>query len=193
MSKPIRTYKAFNKDLTCRGFQYEIGETYKVDGEIKACEHGFHGCKNPFDVWGYYDITDSRFAQCLQSGSVKADSSDSKVASAKIAIEAEIALPDFINDCVSWLIKATKSKASSGDYAKQASSGDYAKHEITGKNGVIVSSGPRAKAKGADGTWISLAEFVDGKCRGFATGCIGTKGLEPGVFYHAKGGKLVAA
>ena len=83
--------------------------------------------------------------------------------------------------------------ASSGDSAKLASSGDRARLASSGFNGVVSSSGPNSQAKGAVGTWISIAEFKDGRCVGFATGCIGEDGLEPDVFYKAKNGKLVKA
>ena len=84
--------------------------------------------------------------------------------------------------------------ASSGDSATNASSGDYAKNEASGKNSVIAAAGRNSLAKGADGLWIALAEYgADGTCIGFATGCIGEKGLLADVWYKAEGGKLTRA
>ncbi len=83
--------------------------------------------------------------------------------------------------------------AASGYSAKLAASGDSATLAASGKNSVIAASSPGCTASGADGTWISLAEFVDGKCVGFATGCIGADGLKPDTLYRARGGKLVEA
>ena len=83
--------------------------------------------------------------------------------------------------------------ASSGFNAQLASSGGSTKLASSGYNGVVSSSGPNSQAKGAVGTWISIAEFKDGRCVGFATGCVGEDGLEPDVFYKAKNGKLVKA
>ena len=40
----VKGYKGFNQDLTCRGFQYEIGKTYEYNGEIELCSSGFHFC-----------------------------------------------------------------------------------------------------------------------------------------------------
>ena len=50
----MKTYKGFNKDMTCRGFQYEEGKEYKHSGEVKACKGGFHACESPLDCFGYY-------------------------------------------------------------------------------------------------------------------------------------------
>jgi hypothetical protein len=83
--------------------------------------------------------------------------------------------------------------AASGYSSQLAASGDYSRLAASGENSVIATSAPACTARGADGTWISLAEFKDGKCIGFATGCIGKDGLLPDTDYIAKGGKLVAA
>lgn len=47
-------YKAFNLDLTCRGFQYKENKWFKAEGEIHLCVNGFHACSNPFDLFNYY-------------------------------------------------------------------------------------------------------------------------------------------
>jgi len=80
--------------------------------------------------------------------------------------------------------------AASGDYAKMAASGNSAKMAASGDSSVISSSGGSTIAKGGNGTWISLAEFDNGKCIGFAIGCIGQNGLEEDTWYKAAGGKL---
>ena len=58
-------YKAFNKDLKCRDFQYEIGKAYHIEGELEICKKGFHFCKIIDNVYNYYD-NDSRI--CLVRG-----------------------------------------------------------------------------------------------------------------------------
>jgi hypothetical protein len=82
--------------------------------------------------------------------------------------------------------------ASAGDYAKNASAGYGAKNESSGKDSVIVAAGNNSMAKGAKGTWIAIAEYDDdGKCVGFATGCVGHDGIMADTWYRARGGKLV--
>ena len=50
----MKVYKATDKDMKCRGFQYELGKTAEVDGDIELCENGLHACEMPLDVLGYY-------------------------------------------------------------------------------------------------------------------------------------------
>ena len=50
-------YKGFNRDLKCRGFQYEIGKTYKINEEPILCRRGFHFCEQLSDVATYYPFT----------------------------------------------------------------------------------------------------------------------------------------
>lgn len=67
MEQKLKTYKAFDKDLSCRGFKYEVGKEYEETGDIKACEKGFHACPYPLDVFGYYAPAGSRFCEVEQS------------------------------------------------------------------------------------------------------------------------------
>ena len=98
--KKIITYKAFDKDFKCRGFQYEIGKEYSVPGKIKACQNGFHACENPLDVLDYYDLVGSRFARVEQYGDI--DTDENKTALAKIKVEVELTLPQFIKSAVDY-------------------------------------------------------------------------------------------
>ena len=52
----MKAYKGTDKNMCCRGVQYEIGKTYTAEGEIKLCKNGFHACLNPIDIISYYPI-----------------------------------------------------------------------------------------------------------------------------------------
>ena len=173
----ITSYKAFDKNMKCRGFQYEVGKEYEMDGEIKCCNRGFHACKSPIEVWGYYDMLNSRFAEVEQSGKIDKEEKSTKVCSSHIKIKAELKLADIINVGVEWLKDITspskiktdgvlndngdrnKKIGSSGDSAKIASSGDYAQIDNTGEDSVIMCAGNSSKAKAKVGSWITLAEW----------------------------------
>ena len=93
----ITSYKGFDKDMQCRGFQYEVGKEYEMDGEIKCCNRGFHACKSPLEVWDYYDMLNSRFAEVEQSDKIEEEENSTKVCSSRIKIKAELKLADIIN------------------------------------------------------------------------------------------------
>ena len=83
-------YKAFNKDLTCRGFQYEIGQTYSMDESPVPCERGFHFCKSIAETYGYYAMSDNtRICKIEALGEVQTDD-DVKYCTNKIKILEEI-------------------------------------------------------------------------------------------------------
>ena len=160
----IKSYKGFDKDMKCRDFQYEVGKEYDMDGEIKCCDRGFHACKSPMEVWDYYDMLNSRFAEVEQSGKIDEEEKSTKVCSSHIKIKAELKLADIINVGVEWLkeitspskVKTTdKLVDNSGDYAKIGSSGDYAKIGSSGDSAKIGSSGDYAKI-GSSGDYAKI-------------------------------------
>lgn len=55
----MKCFKGFDKDLKCKDFQYEIGKEY-TEEKADICDCGFHACKFPMDVFGYYSPSDSR-------------------------------------------------------------------------------------------------------------------------------------
>jgi len=174
----LKTYKCFDKEMKCRGFQYEVGQTYSHEGNVVICEDGFHSCENPLDCLNYYALQDSRFATVLAHGDIKKHDTDSKVASAKITIEAELKLTDFIKASVDYLIKLCNTKkstdssqlaasgngcqlAASGDSSQLAASGCYSKLAASGDSSIAVCAAPNCKAKvGKNGT-IVLSRWVE--------------------------------
>ena len=152
--KVIKSYKAFDKNMQCRGFQYEVGKEYEIDGEIKCCDRGFHACKSPMEVWDHYDMLISRFAEVEQSGKIDEEGNSTKVCSSRIKIKAELKLTDIIKVGVEWLkditsptkVKTDIAKNDNGGYsAKIGSSGDSAKIGSSGNSAQIGSSGDSAQ------------------------------------------------
>ena len=171
--KVITSYKAFDKNMQCRNFQYEVGKEYEMDGEIKCCNRGFHACKSPMEVWDYYDILNSRYAEVEQSGKIDEEENSTKVCSSHIKIKAELKLADIIKVGVEWLKDITspskvnadgalndngdrkKQIGSSGYSAQIGSSGDYAKIGSSGYSAQIGSSGDSAKI-GSSGDYAKI-------------------------------------
>ena len=122
MEQKIKAYKAFDKDLSCRGFKYEVGKEYEETGDIKACEKGFHACPYPLDVFGYYTPAGSRFCEVEQSGKID-DSESDKVCSSKIRIGAELDIKGLVKAAVSY-VKGRCTNECNADPGKPATAGD---------------------------------------------------------------------
>ena len=131
MEQKIKAYKAFDKDLSCRGFKYEVGKEYEETGDIKACKKGFHACPYPLDVFGYYAPAWSRFCEVEQSGQID-DSESDKVCSSKIRIGAELDIRGLVKAAVSFVkerctneCNADPGKPATAGYRGAATAGDY--------------------------------------------------------------------
>lgn len=127
-NKTIKSYKGFDKNLCCRGFQYEVGKEYEIEGRIKCCERGFHACENPFEVFYYYDMLHSRFCEVEQSGELnKGTNTDiTKVCSSKIKIVTELKLADMIRLGIEWIKDITSTKNVDISNHKNDNGKDYA-------------------------------------------------------------------
>ena len=103
MGEFIKAYKGFDKDLKCRGFQFELGKEFE-EPAAKACEKGFHACEMPLEVLKYYEPgKGSRYCEVEQSGEISRHSEDTKVASSKIKIGAEIGIPGLVKAQIEYV------------------------------------------------------------------------------------------
>ena len=152
------TYKGFDKDLKCRGFKYEIGKEYTAEGEISACENGFRACAVPLDAMSYYPPGDSRYCEVEQSGEISKGKDDSKVASQKIKIGAEIGLTGLIQAQFAYVAETCKHApdkiaqgyyghaVAQGDGGHAAAQGNYGHAAAQGYYGHAVAQGDRGHA-----------------------------------------------
>jgi hypothetical protein len=156
----IVAYKAFDENLQCRGFQYEVGKTYEHSGSVDICSRGFHACTNPLDVLSYYDLVGSRFAKVTLGGAIsKHDDGDTKIAAGKITIEAELKLPDFIRAAIEGVFALCKTKKgdesiqSSSTYSSQlAASGGSSRLAASGGSSQLAASGDSSRLAASGGS-----------------------------------------
>lgn len=169
MEQKIKAYKAFDKDLSCRGFKYEVGKEYEETGDIKACNKGFHACPYPLDVFGYYEPAWSRFCEVEQSGKID-DSESDKVCSSKIRIGAELDIRGLVKAAVSYVKERCTNKCNA-EPGKPATAGDSGAATAgnrgaatargkasTGSNGLSVARGKNVQVKGGIGAILVIAE-----------------------------------
>ena len=180
----VTSIKGFDQDLSCRGFKFEFGKTYTVNGKIKACENGFHACpidEHPLSVLQYYPPT-SRFAEVTQSGAM--DKDGEKLASASITIGFEISISDLAARAVKWVFDRTNWK--DGPVATE----DNEAATASGDRGAATASGYDGRARGADGNALFLVERDDNyNIKNVWAGIVGRDGIKPNTFYHLVNGK----
>lgn len=93
---PILAYKGFDKDLKCRGFQYEVGKSYEIKGRVEMCRNGFHACSSFSDLSIYVSILpENRFAKVALWGEVLGTEGD-KYCASNIKILEEIPYSEVI-------------------------------------------------------------------------------------------------
>ena len=100
----IRGFKAFDKGLVCRGFQYEENTEYVHNGEVEACESGFHFCENPFDVFNFYKPSESEFAEVEGWGDIDI-SEHNKIAVSHLKVKNKMSVQSFIDKGIDFTRK----------------------------------------------------------------------------------------
>ncbi|AKF88058.1 DUF7666 domain-containing protein [Salmonella enterica] len=151
MTKEIVTFKGFNKDLKCRGFQFAIGETFHHDGKVEACGSGFHACECPFDVFSYYPPAESRYAETISFGITDSEEGgDTKIASSSITIKDELTLPQFIQRGIeliwSKIDKSLEQQIMCGSWSAATNTGDWSAATNTGDRSAATNTGDRSAA-----------------------------------------------
>ena len=150
MMEKITSYKGFNKDMTCRDFQYKEGESYE-EPSAKACERGFYAYEYPLDCLDYYSPNESVYHVVEQSGEISRHSDDTKVASTKIKIGAEINIAGLVKAAIEYTMKRVNPEAkaderqgassATGDYGASSATGDCGASSATGYKGASSATG----------------------------------------------------
>ena len=179
----MKAYKGFDKDLKCRGFQYEVGKEYE-EGSAELCKKGFHACENPLDTFSYYGPTDSRYCEVYVDDNGERNSTDSKVCGKHIKIGAEIGLKGVINAGVRFVIdkceSATEENASgwSGNAAASsvrgnaAASGESGNAAASGWSGNAAASGVGGNAAASGESGTAAVTGCHGKASAIGKQCI---------------------
>ncbi len=165
----MKYYKGFNKDMTCRGFQYEEGKEYTHEGAVSVCNSGFHACEDPLDCFGYYAPGESVFHEVELDGVVKEkNSEDTKVAAKTIKVGAEISLPLIAKAHVEYVLSKvdrTRGKhedngiaTTTGNRSAATNTGNRSAATVEGKGSVAIVTGRHSKAKACKGSAIVVCE-----------------------------------
>ena len=209
----MRAYKGFNKNLQCRGFQYETGKTYE-EKSASLCREGFHACEAPLNVFDYYPPGEgSRYCEVDLEGVTDERKNDTKICGTKISVGAEIGIRglikahfDYVREKVTESVAKGDSEAVAVGNEKAATAGDMGAatagyrgaatagdmgaatsrgRSRTGENGFAIARGNCVKASGGINAILVLAEEEEENCqiKFWKAFVIDGKKYKPGVWY----------
>ena len=173
----MKAFKGFNKDLTCRGYQYEEGKEFHTE-RAECCDTGFHACEYPLDCFGYYDPAHSVFHEVELSGEMDKSRDNTKVCATDIKIGARLSIAGLVKMAIDFTMSKVNKEAGSderhgfasatGDYGASSATGDCGASSATGykgassasnPTGVAVAWGHEARAKGCKGAHLILSDW----------------------------------
>ncbi len=165
----MKAFKGFNKDLTCRGFQYEEGKEFHTE-KAECCEEGFHACEYPLDCFGYYSPAQSVFHEVELSGDMDRRSDDTKVCATDIKIGARISIAGLVKAAIEFTMSKVNKEAKSDErHGFASATGDYGASSATGNCGASSATGYRGASSVSDPTGVAVAWGHEAK----AKGCLG--------------------
>ena len=194
----MKAYKGFDKNMQCRGFQYEKGKEYTMD-KAELCRSGFHACENPLDCFVYYNPVESVFHEVDLDATDEKSNGDSKRVGKRIKIGARLDVAGICKAHFEYVKEHTTCEDQGKDNANlsaQDGSSLSARNgsslsaqdgsslsaqdgsSLSARNGSSLSAGKdcvlaafNSKAKAGMGSLIALAtrEWIDGEYK--ITGC----------------------
>lgn len=164
----MRAFKGFNKDLTCRGYQYEEGKEFHTE-RAECCDTGFHACEYPLDCFGYYDPAHSVFHEVELSGEMDKSGDNTKVCATDIKIGARLSIAGLVKMAIDFTMSKVNKEAGSderhgfasatGDYGASSATGYKGASSVSDPTGVAVAWGHEARAKGCKGAHLILSDW----------------------------------
>jgi hypothetical protein len=166
--KSMRAFKGFNKDLTCRGYQYEEGKEFHTE-RAECCDTGFHACEYPLDCFGYYDPAHSVFHEVELSGEMDKSRDNTKVCATDIKIGARLSIAGLVKMAIDFTMSKVNKEAGSderhgfasatGTCGASSATGYKGASSVSDPTGVAVAWGHEARAKGCKGAHLILSDW----------------------------------
>ena len=181
MENKIKSYKGFHKDMTCRDFQYKEGGEYE-EKRANVCNSGFHACEYPLDCFYYYSPNCSVYREVEQEGEFsKRNNGDSKIASTKIKIGAQINIAGLVKAAIEYTTERVKKEANADEsHGASSATGDHGASSATGNCGASSATGDHgaSSATGDYGASSATGDYGASSATGYkgASSATGDKG-----------------
>ena len=164
----MKAFKGFNKDLTCRGYQYEDGKEFHTE-RAECCDTGFHACEYPLDCFGYYDPAHSVYHEVELSGEMDKSGDNTKVCATDIKIGARLSIAGLVKMAIDFTMSKVNKEAGSderhgfasatGNCGASSATGYKGASSVSDPTGVAVAWGHEARAKGCKGAHLILSDW----------------------------------
>ena len=140
----MKVYKGTDKDMRCKGLQYELGKTVTVDGDIEICKRGLHACEMPLDVLNYYPPATSRYFEAELEGVTDEKQDDTKRVGNKLALKAELSIAGLVKAQIEYVKeRATpeNTENATGIQGAASATGNWGAASATGYQGAASATG----------------------------------------------------
>ena len=174
----MKVYKGTDKNMQCKGLQYEIGKAVTVDGDIKLCERGLHACEMPLNVLGYYPPATSRYFAGELEGVSEEKQDDTKRVGNRLELKAELSIAGLVKAQIEYVkerVTPENTEHATGDQGAASATGDQGAASATGNRGAASATGyqgaasatgDRGAASATGAACVALSTGLDGKVMG---------------------------
>ena len=162
----MRAFKGFNKDLTCRGYQYEEGKEFHTE-RAECCDTGFHACEYPLDCFGYYDPAHSVYHEVELSGEMDKSGDNTKVCATDIKIGARLSIAGLVKMAIDFTMSKVNKEAGSDErHGFASATGNYGASSATGNCGASSATGYKGASSVSDPTGVAVAWGHEARAKG---------------------------
>ena len=162
----MKAFKGFNKDLTCRGYQYEEGKEFHTE-RAECCDTGFHACEYPLDCFGYYDPAHSVYHEVELSGEMDKSGDNTKVCATDIKIGARLSIAGLVKMAIDFTMSKVNKEAGSDErHGFASATGNYGASSATGNCGASSATGYKGASSVSDPTGVAVAWGHEARAKG---------------------------
>ena len=190
----MKVYKGTDKNMRCKGLQYEIGKAVTVDGDVKLCERGLHACEMPLDVLNYYPPATSRYFEAELEGVTAEKRDDTKRVGNRLELKAELSIASLVNAQIEYVKEGATPKYTehaTGDQGAASVTGNRGAASATGDQGAASATGNQGAAS-ATGNWGAASATGDqGAASATGKSCVALSAGVSGKVMGAIGNAIV--
>ena len=165
----MRVYKGTDKNMRCKGLQYEIGKAVTIDGGVKLCERGLHACEMPLDVLNYYPPATSRYFEAELEGVTAEKRDDTKRVGNRLELKAELSIASLVKAQIEYVKERATPKDTehaTGDWGAASATGNQGAASATGNQGAASATGNWGAASATGKACVALSTGINGKVMG---------------------------